>query len=164
VFRFFSGVGVPYGNALSLPFEKSFFGGGTNDLRGFQINSVGPGSYIAPPELKYERSGDVKLEVNGEYRFTISGMLKGALFTDLGNVWLLKKDDDFQNGHFRFKDFYNELYWDAGFGVRFDIDILIVRLDLGLPLYNPGNDNDKWSVRQTKLSSVILNFGIGYPF
>jgi len=114
--------------------------------------------------MKYERSGDIKLEANAEYRFTISGMLKGALFTDVGNVWLLKKDNDFQNGHFRLKEFQNELYWDAGFGIRFDIDILIVRLDLGLPLYNPGNDDDKWSVKQTKLSSIIWNFGIGYPF
>jgi outer membrane protein assembly factor BamA len=164
VFRLFAGTGVPYGNALSLPFEKSFYGGGTNDLRGFQINSVGPGGYVAPQKMKYERSGDIKLEVNGEYRFTISGMLKGALFTDIGNVWLLKEDKEFQNGNFRFKTFYNELYWNAGFGVRFDIDILLIRLDLGLPLYNPGNEDDKWSINHTKFSSIVMNFGIGYPF
>ena len=164
VLRFFTGVGIPYGNALSLPFEKSFYGGGTNDLRGFQINSVGPGGYVAPLAMKYERSGDIKLEVNGEYRFTMTGLLKGALFTDLGNVWLLKKDADFKNGHFDFKNFYNELYWDAGFGIRFDIDILLIRLDLGLPLYNPGNEDDKWSINHTKISSIVLNFGIGYPF
>jgi outer membrane protein assembly factor BamA len=164
VYRFFAGMGAPFGNALSLPFEKSFYGGGTNDLRGFQINSVGPGSYIAPPEMKYERNGDIKLEANVEFRFTMSGMLKGALFTDVGNVWLLKKDDDFRNGHFRHKDFYKELYWDAGFGIRFDIDILVVRLDLGLPLYNPGSEGDKWSVKRTKFSSIVFNFGIGYPF
>ena len=164
VARFFAGMGTPYGNALSLPFEKSFYGGGTNDLRGFQINSVGPGGYVAPPEMKYERSGDIKLEANGEYRFTMSGMLKGALFTDVGNVWLLKEDQDFQNGHFRFEDFYKQLYWDAGFGIRFDIDILLVRLDLGLPLYNPGHRTDRWVVKNTKFSSIVWNFGIGYPF
>ena len=165
VLRFFAGTGMPYGNALSLPFEKSFYGGGTNDLRGFSINTVGPGGYVAPPELrKYERSGDIKLEANAEYRFTMTGMLKGALFTDAGNVWLLKKDDDFKNGHFKMKDFYRELYWNAGFGVRFDIDLLLVRLDLGLPLYNPGNEGDKWSINHTRFSSIVLNFGLGYPF
>jgi len=164
VFRFFSGLGAPLGNALSLPFEKSFYGGGTNDLRGFQIHSVGPGGYVAPPEMKHERSGDVKLEANAEYRFTMSGMLKGALFTDIGNVWLLKEDKDFVNGHFRLQDIYNELYWNTGFGIRFDIDILLIRLDLGLPLYNPGNADEKWVVNKTKFSSIILNFGIGYPF
>jgi len=164
VFRFFAGTGVPYGNAISLPFEKSFYGGGTNDLRGFQINSVGPGGYIAPSGIKYERSGDIKLEANLEHRFTITGMLKGALFTDVGNVWLLKNDDDFQNGNFEFKKFYNELYWNTGFGIRFDIDILLIRLDLGLPLYNPGNEDDKWSINHTKFSSIVWNFGIGYPF
>ena len=164
VFRFFAGMGAPYGNALSLPFEKSFYGGGTNDLRGFQINSVGPGGYVVPKNMKYERSGDIKLEVNAEYRFTVSGMLKGALFTDAGNVWLLKQGNDFPNGHFKFKKFYKELYWNAGLGIRFDIDILLVRLDLGLPLFNPGNNGDKWSINHTKFSSIILNFGLGYPF
>jgi len=164
VLRFFSGMGAPLGNALSLPFEKSFYGGGTNDLRGFQIHSVGPGGYITPPKMKHEKSGDIKLEANAEYRFTISGMLKGALFTDVGNVWLLNEDKDFINGHFRFRDFTKELYWNTGFGIRFDIDILLVRLDLGLPLYNPGKEEEKWIVKKTKLSSIVLNFGIGYPF
>ncbi|MCL2511324.1 MAG: BamA/TamA family outer membrane protein [Bacteroidales bacterium] len=164
VFRFFGGMGSPYGNALSLPFEKSFYGGGTNDLRGFQINMVGPGGYVAPPGMRYERSGDIKLEVNGEYRFTMSGMLKGALFTDLGNVWLLKNDDNFKDGHFQLADFYRQLYWNAGFGIRFDVDILLVRLDLGLPLYNPGYEDDKWRVKHTKFSSIVFNFGLGYPF
>jgi outer membrane protein assembly factor BamA len=125
---------------------------------------VGPGGYVAPEKMKYERSGDIKLEANAEYRFTMSGMLKGALFTDLGNVWLLQQGNDFPNGHFTLKNFYKELYWDAGFGIRFDIDILLIRLDLGLPLYSPGNENDKWSVNHTKFSSIIMNFGIGYPF
>jgi outer membrane protein assembly factor BamA len=162
--RFLAGIGIPYGNALSLPFEKSFYGGGTNDLRGFQINSVGPGGSLQSPDTKHERSGDIKIELNAECRFGISGIIKGALFTDIGNVWLLRKDNNFYNSDFHLSRFYKELYWDVGFGIRFDIDIILVRLDLGVPLYNPGEENDKWCIKKTKFSSIVWNFGLGYPF
>ncbi|MDR0364428.1 MAG: BamA/TamA family outer membrane protein [Bacteroidales bacterium] len=163
-FRAWGGIGVPYGNNMSLPFEKGFYGGGPNDLRGFPINIVGPGAYISQSGNKYERSGDIKLEVNGEYRFNISGMFKGAFFMDAGNIWLLRDDKDFTNGSFKLSKFYKELYWNTGLGLRLDIDFFVIRLDFGLPIYNPGYNGDKWIVRHLHLRDIVLNFGIGYPF
>lgn len=164
VFRAWGGVGVPYGNNLSLPFEKGFYGGGPNDLRGFPINVVGPGSYVTKSDIRYERSGDIKLELNGEYRFNFSGIFKGALFMDIGNIWLLRDDKDFPGGAFKFSKFYKELYWNTGLGVRLDIDFFVIRLDFGLPLYNPGYDGNKWIISHLHLRDLVLNFGIGYPF
>lgn len=163
-FRFWGGVGVPYGNNMSLPFEKGFYGGGPNDLRGFPINVVGPGGFVSQEDYRYERSGDIKLEANAEYRFNISGMFKGAIFTDVGNIWLLRDDKDFVDGSFKFSKFYKELYWNTGLGLRLDIDFFVIRLDFGLPLYNPGYNGDKWIIRHLQLRDLVLNFGIGYPF
>lgn len=164
VFRFWGGIGVPYGNAISLPFEKGFYGGGPNDLRGFPINLVGPGSFVSLDGLKYERSGDIKLEVNGEYRFNVYGILKGAIFMDAGNVWLLREDKGFKNGTFKINKFYKELYWNTGLGLRLDIDFFVIRLDLGVPIYNPGYNGEKWRMKNMQFKELVLNIGIGYPF
>lgn len=163
VFRAFGGIGVPYGNAISLPFEKSFYSGGANDLRGWAINMVGPGGYV--DNSKYERSGDIKLEANSEFRFTMSGFLKGAVFTDIGNVWLLHEEKDIPQGNFTFKDFYKQLYWDAGFGIRLDFSFFLIRADLAIPLYNPGTSlSTKWVIKKLHFNDLVLSFGIGYPF
>lgn len=162
-YRGFVGVGVPYGNALSMPFEKSFYGGGANDLRGWEINKVGPGGFS--DNSSYERSGDIKIEANAEFRFGLISFLKGAVFTDLGNVWLLRNDSDFPNGNFTIKDFYKQLYWDAGFGLRLDFSFFLIRVDAAIPLYNPGSTHStKWVVNKMKFNDIILSFGIGYPF
>ncbi|MDD4848432.1 MAG: BamA/TamA family outer membrane protein [Bacteroidales bacterium] len=162
-YRAYFGIGVPYGNAVSLPFEKSFYGGGANDLRGWAINVVGPGGYV--DNNHYERSGDIKLEANAEFRFGMLSFIKGAIFTDIGNVWLLHQENSFPNGQFKFSDFYRQLYWDAGFGLRLDFSFFIIRVDAAVPLYSPGSIYDtKWVVSKMNLSDVVLSFGIGYPF
>lgn len=162
-YRTYLGIGVPYGNAISLPFEKSFYAGGANDLRGWGINIVGPGGYIN--ESRYESSGDIKLEANAEYRFGIASFVKGALFTDAGNVWLLREDKSFPEGHFDFSKFYQQIYWDAGFGLRLDFSFFIIRVDAAIPIYSPGSTySTNWVVNKLNFTDIVLNFGIGYPF
>jgi len=166
VYRAALGVGVPFGNSNSLPFEKGFFTGGANGLRGWPVRSLGPGSYASGDSASFENIGDVWLEANIEYRFPLYSFLQGALFTDAGNIWLLKPNSDFTGGEFKFNSFYKTIAWDAGFGFRFDFSIFIFRIDGGLPLYNPGEAADnRWvRFRKFQLRDVNWNFGIGYPF
>ncbi|MFA5419063.1 MAG: BamA/TamA family outer membrane protein, partial [Bacteroidales bacterium] len=118
VFRFLAGAGVPYKNSVELPYEKGFYAGGANDMRGWQFKSLGPGGYSESTD--YERVGDIQLEGNVEYRFPIYSFFKGALFADIGNVWTYRNSTTFPGGQFEFNTFYKELAVDAGFGFRFD--------------------------------------------
>ncbi len=166
VYRAALGIGVPYGNSSSLPFEKGFFAGGSNGLRGWPVRSLGPGSYIANDSVSYENIGDIWIEANLEYRFPIYSFVNGALFTDAGNVWLLKKNEDFPDGEFSFNHFLPSLAFDAGFGFRFDFSFFIFRIDGGVPLYDPGKiSDDRWiSLRKFQIKNINWNFGIGFPF
>lgn len=170
VFRTMAHFAIAYGNSATVPYVKQFFAGGPNGLRGFRARSVGPGSYVsdASSNLLIDQVGDVKLEANLEYRFTFAGMFKGAFFADAGNVWLLKDDPQRPGGQFESTDFLNELAMDAGFGLRIDPQVIVVRLDLAFPLHRPDLPaGDRWvfndlNARWTK--NLILNIAIGYPF
>ncbi len=157
------GIGVPYANSNSLPFEKGFYGGGANGMRGWELKTLGPGIYQAAGANKYEVMGDIKLEANVEYRFPIYSALKGALFTDIGNIWLLHSSDVYPGGEFRFDDFYKEFAIDAGLGFRFDFEFFVIRVDGALPIKDPGAE-DQWVYKKARISDVMWNFGIGYPF
>ncbi|MFH1120286.1 MAG: BamA/TamA family outer membrane protein [Bacteroidota bacterium] len=166
VYRAAFGIGVPYGNSGSLPFEKGFFAGGANGLRGWPVRSLGPGGYITTDSVSYENIGDIWIEANLEYRFPIYSFVKGTLFTDVGNVWLLKKNDDFKEGEFRFDRFLETMAFDGGFGFRFDFSFFIFRIDGGIPLYDPGkNNDDRWlNFSKFQIKNINWNFGIGFPF
>jgi outer membrane protein assembly factor BamA len=167
------GVGIPYGNSVQLPFIKQFFIGGNNSLRGFRSRSVGPGTYRFPDSLNFlpDETGDLKLELNTEFRFRLTGPLYGALFIDAGNIWLMN-DSTYTHkpgGEFTSK-FLNQLAVDAGVGFRFDITLFVIRLDIAFPLRKPWEQNP-WVVDQIKLfhkpwrrENIIYNLGIGYPF
>jgi outer membrane protein assembly factor BamA len=167
------GVGIPYGNSVQLPFIKQFFIGGNNSLRGFRSRSVGPGIYRFPDSLNFlpDETGDLKLELNTEFRFRLTGPLYGALFIDAGNIWLMN-DSTYTHkpgGEFTSK-FLNQLAVDAGVGFRFDITLFVIRLDIAFPLRKPWEQNP-WVVDQIKLfhkpwrrENIIYNLGIGYPF
>jgi len=167
------GVGIPYGNSVQLPFIKQFFIGGNNSLRGFRSRSVGPGTYRFPDSLNFlpDETGDIKLELNTEFRFRLTGPLYGALFLDAGNIWLMN-DSTFTHkpgGKFTSK-FLNQLAVDAGVGFRFDITLFVIRLDIAFPLRRPWEQNP-WVINQIKLfnkpwrrENIIYNLGIGYPF
>ena len=173
--RVIVGAGYAYGNSNEMPFIKQFFIGGTNSLRAFRARSIGPGSFdVASTNTNTflpDQSGDFKLEFNTEYRAKIYGLLKGALFLDAGNIWLLKENTD-KPGAKLSKKFLNELAVGAGAGLRFDFSFLILRTDFAFPIrksYLP--DGNRWVVDQINFGSgawrkenLIFNLAIGYPF
>lgn len=166
VYRFAFGIGVPYGNSTVLPFEKGFFAGGANGLRGWPLRSVGPGEYRSLGGLNFERVGDIWLELNTEYRFPIYSFLEGALYADAGNIWLLNENEDFPGGKFTTSRLLKSMALDAGLGIRFDFNFFIFRIDGGFPLYDPGKpENRRWAgASKVQLRDINWNFGIGYPF
>ncbi len=163
VFRSMLGVGYPYGNSEDLPFEKGFFAGGANGMRGWGIRSLGPGSSKDEDNVG-ERIGDLRAEFNLEYRFPVYRILKGALFIDAGNIWRIT-NDVIPGSAFKMNNFFNELAMDAGLGFRFDFRFFVFRVDAALRLRDPANEiNDRWVVEYAKFKKVVWNFGIGYPF
>lgn len=166
VYRFAFGIGVPYGNSIALPFEKGFFAGGANGMRGWPIRSLGPGEYNSDNSSSFERVGDLWLETNIEYRFPMYSFVDGGLFADIGNVWLLKQNEDFPLGNITASRFLKSLAFDVGMGLRFDFSIFIFRIDGGLPMYDPGDDiGSRWfRPGKFQLKDINWNFGIGYPF
>ncbi|MCQ2314215.1 MAG: BamA/TamA family outer membrane protein [Bacteroidales bacterium] len=165
VVRLMAGIGLPYGNSYDMPFEKAFSAGGANGMRGWVFRSLGPGAFRNTEKINIERIGDVQLEANIEYRFPIYNFIKGALFADAGNIWLLKSNETFKDGEFHFNKFYKQLGIDGGLGLRFDASLFILRLDFALPLCDPEKEgSDKWRFSKLQFSDFVMNIGIGYPF
>ena len=163
VMRQFIGLGLPYGNSRDLPFERSFYGGGANGLRGWIYRTVGPGGYVSSNN-DIEKTGDLQLEFNAEYRFPIYNIFNGALFMDAGNVWAYHPNESMPNSEFRFNSFYNQLAMDAGFGVRIDVSFLILRLDFAYAMRNPYQDETGSYWRFGKGNNLRMQVGLGYPF
>lgn len=210
-FRTFIGVGLPYGNSTylaeqkkydgrdtsfyfeagSIPYIKQFFAGGPNSMRGWSYRRLGPGGFnthdVDPNYL--DQTADLKFEFNAEYRFNIYKSFKGALFTDIGNIWLIKDDPNKKLGNFDVKRFMKELAWDVGVGLRMDLNFFVVRLDLGYAIYDPAFPaGDRWTFNKINNSDYVIkkdprssdlplgyykfsvkdflgiNFAIGYPF
>ena len=165
--RFMYGQGVAYGNSIDLPFEKSFYAGGTNGMRGWKFRSLGPGEFS--PEFDYdydmEHIGDLQLESNIEYRFPLYSFIKGAIFSDMGNIWTLSNNASFPGGQFKFDKFYRQIALDAGLGIRLDFSFFLIRLDMAAPLCDPAYDEaHRWRISKLQWKDVVWNFGIGYPF
>ena len=196
-YRINAGVAVPYGSDnATLPYEKFFFAGGSNSIRSYRPRRLGPGVYTPPKpgrnddtnlgwgedEIVYnaiEQPGEVLLEGSVEFRHNIFGFLNGAVFLDFGNTWRLEESEATPGGEFLIDEFYKQIALGGGYGFRFDFSFLILRLDMGVKLYNPmavtrnsdGSYNysegwtfDKFEGFPFKRDLVILNIGIGYPF
>jgi len=166
VMRQFIGIGIPYGNSKDLPFERSFYGGGANGLRGWLYRTVGPGGYV-PGSNSIEKTGDLQLEFNAEYRFPIHNIFKGALFIDAGNIWTYRPNASMPNSEFRFNKFYKQIAIDAGFGLRLDVSFLLFRIDLAYAMRNPYLDPETgsyWRFGNKKYNNLRIQAGIGYPF
>ena len=161
VFRFLSGVGIPYGNSDVLPFEKGFYLGGANGMRAWIYRGLGPGGFT-DPGTNIDKMGDIVLEGNIEYRFPIYQFLKGSIFYDAGNVWLLNEHTKLPEGDFNISTFYKQIAMDAGIGFRFDFSFFIARIDFALRLRDPSKpEGEKWVGDR---GIWFWNFGIGYPF
>jgi outer membrane protein insertion porin family len=171
--RIVVGVGIPYGNSTQIPYVKQFFVGGNNSLRGFRSRSVGPGTYaiFANENIIPDQTGDIKLEANTEFRPHISGPLYGAVFLDAGNIWLYNDSSYTHKPGSQFSSkFLSELAIDAGVGIRLDITIFVIRLDVAIPLRKPWLQNP-WVINQINMGeqlwrrdNIIYNLAIGYPF
>lgn len=164
VFRTLVGAGIPYGNSLSMPYEKSFYGGGPTTMRAWQLRRLGPGSYDSDNTM-LERVGDLQLVINLEERFPIAGIFEGALFTDIGNVWLLNPSDQYPGGELKWNELHKEIAVGVGLGLRVNVSIATLRLDFALPLYDPGYIQvNRWRPPHWTFSQLVTNFGINYPF
>lgn len=184
--RFMLGGGMPYGNSkTSLPYDYSFFGGGANDNRGWRARALGPGTYkyYLDSNRTATQIGDIRLGVSVEYRFSLGGIFKAAVFSDAGNVWTWNEDVNRPGAQFS-ANWYKQIAVSAGAGLRIDLDFFIVRVDLGIPLSNPSLPEGSQWIFQSRdafnqellntpgldLSTVpkpftpVFHFGIGYPF
>ncbi len=182
--RFFGGIGIPYGNSSTLPYIKQYFTGGPYSIRGWRIRTLGPGGYVNLEEdtslgrFFVDRTGDIKLELNAEYRFDIVQLfygvvkMKGAIFGDAGNIWLARKTPDFPDGEFRFSKLGKTIAISTGAGLRFDLaSFFIFRLDAAFPIKKPYGSNDGWVTQSINFGdkvwrkkNLVFNFAIGYPF
>ena len=166
VTRQFVGIGLPYGNSKDLPFERSFYGGGANGLRGWLYRTVGPGGYV-PVTDDIEKTGDLQLEFNAEYRFPIYNIFNGAVFIDMGNVWTYRPNESMPNSEFKFNTFYKQMALDAGFGIRLDVSFLLLRFDIAYAMRNPYPDPETgryWRFGNGDFNNIRFQAGIGYPF
>ena len=159
--RYFGGIAIPFGNSNNIPFSESFFGGGSNDNRAWEVYKLGPGSSGAKNEFN---EANLKLALNLEYRFKMFGNFNGAIFTDIGNIWNVFDDTEEESRSFNgFKDL-NELAIGSGIGVRYDSGLFIFRLDMGLKTYNPALiKKDRW-FNDFSLKKAVFNIGLNYPF
>lgn len=165
--RLYAGVAYAYGNSEAVPFDRLFYAGGSNSMRGWAPRTLGPGASPAPTNVVYPTQlGDMKLEANVEFRFPIWGMFHGATFLDLGNIWYIGRDGvNYPEGSvFHFNSFYKQLAFNTGVGIRLDIKFAILRLDWGIQLHNPNNPVGQRWIHNFKWRNTSLNFGVGYPF
>ena len=159
-----TGLGIPTSNASTLPVERSFYLGGTNSMRAWNLRSLGPGSYHGTLS-NFESSGDIKWECNVELRTPLFKNFHTALFADIGNIWNLRKNADMPNGEFDWNRFYKELAIDGGIGLRWDISFVVLRVDMATALYTPYlNEGERWRNHPVEWRELSFRFGIGYPF
>lgn len=162
------GIAYPYGNSQVLPFEKRFFSGGANSVRGWSVRTLGPGSYSNKNGgIDFmNQSGDIKLDLGAEYRSNLFGKLEGALFTDMGNIWTIRNYEGQPGGQFKLSTFYKQIAGSVGAGLRFDFSFFLLRLDLGMKVYDPSLEGEeRWRIRHIdNRDDFAIHLAIGYPF
>lgn len=167
VSRILVGAEHAYGNSSQVPYSEQFYIGGANSIRAFTVRSIGPGSYKAPSSLKdgyFDQTGTFKLELNSEYRFPLVSVIHGALFVDAGNIWLLKNDPLRPGGTLEAKSFLRDIALGTGFGIRFDIGMMVLRADVGYGLHVPYKEADSHYFNVPFKKAFALHIAIGYPF
>ncbi len=166
--RLLLGMAHAYGNSTELPYREQFYVGGSNSVRAFPVRSIGPGSYHSNDTTGnsyFDQTGTFKFEANVEYRFPILGYFHGAVFLDAGNIWLLEDDESRPGGKLKMKNFFDELALGTGFGLRFDMSMLVVRADLGIGIHAPYKTEKSgyYNIPSFK-DGLTFHLAIGYPF
>ena len=169
VFHFGFGIAYPYGNSTILPFEKRYFSGGANSVRGWSVRSLGPGKFIGTDgRIDFiNQTGDMKLDLNLEYRANLFWKFGGALFIDAGNIWTLREYEDQPGGQFKMSEFWQQLAVSYGLGIRLNFDFFVVRFDMGMKAVNPAYENEKdhFPIVHPRLSrDFAFHFAVGLPF
>ncbi len=162
------GLAAPYGNSLILPFEKRYYSGGANSVRGWSVRTLGPGAYQSIPGKTtfYEQSADIKLDLSMEYRSHLFWKLELAAYIDAGNIWTIRDYEGQEGGQFKFDSFYKQIAMSYGLGLRFDFDFFLLRIDTGMKAYDPAQrGDDRWAVLRPNLTNNFAwHFAVGYPF
>lgn len=166
-FRGTLGVATPYGNSRMIPFEKRFYAGGANGVRGWGVRTLGPGRYETRNSVTsfINQCGDINLVLSAEYRCKLFWVLEGALFADAGNIWTIRDYENQPGGVFSFKNFYKEIAGSYGVGLRMDFTYFLLRLDLGMKAHNPAMNQEPWPLLHPRFSrDATFHFAVGYPF
>lgn len=161
------GIVVPYGNSSMVPFEKRFYAGGANSVRGWSVRSLGPGAYDARNSVIdfINQCGDISMEFSAEYRAKLFWVIEGALFVDAGNIWTIRNYETQPGGVFRFNKFYKQIALSYGAGLRFDFTYFLLRFDLGMKAHNPAMNSQPWPIVHPKWGrDHAFHLAIGYPF
>lgn len=166
--RFMAGAVYAYGNSTVTPYNEQFYIGGANSIRAFTVRSIGPGSFRPKPDNEYayiDQTGDLKFEANIEYRFRIFGNLHGATFLDAGNIWLIKEDENRPGGQFKLSSLGKDIALGTGVGLRYDLSVIVLRLDVGIALHAPYDTGKKgyYNIPNFK-DGMGWHLAIGYPF
>lgn len=163
------GIAYPYGNSRVLPFEKRYFSGGANSVRGWGVRELGPGKFRGTDgRIDFiNQTGDLKLDLNAEYRTSLFWKFQGAAFVDAGNIWTLRNYEEQPGGQFKINEFYKQIAVAYGLGLRLNFDYFILRFDMGMKAVNPAylTQNEHWAIIHPKLSRDFnFHFAVGYPF
>ncbi|MCM1005117.1 MAG: outer membrane protein assembly factor [Prevotella sp.] len=161
------GAAFPYGNSRILPFEKRFYGGGANGVRGWDVRTLGPGCYDASNSVSsfINQCGDILLTLSAEYRAKLFWFIEGALFVDAGNIWTIHAYDNQEGGMFHFNTFYKQLAASYGVGIRLNFNYFLIRVDMGMKAHNPAKKQEPWPLIHPKWGrDSSFHFSIGYPF
>ena len=161
------GIAVPYGNSTVLPFEKRFYSGGANSVRGWGVRTLGPGSFDgkkAQNSFIYQ-CGDIRLDLNLEYRCKLFWVLELGAFIDCGNVWTIKEYENQPGGAFKIGKFFEQLALSYGLGLRMDFTYFLLRFDVGMKAHNPASGQERWPLISPSLKrDAEIHFSVGYPF
>lgn len=166
-FHGFLGIGYPYGNSTIMPFEKRFYGGGANGVRGWSVRTLGPGAFPGTNSVSdfLEQCGDIQFKMSAEYRAKLFWVVELGAFIDIGNIWTIKNYENQPYGLFRFGSFYKQLAAAYGLGVRLDFNYFLLRFDLGMKAHNPARGEDPWPLIHPRWHrDSAFHFSIGYPF
>ncbi|MDE5988014.1 MAG: BamA/TamA family outer membrane protein [Duncaniella sp.] len=162
-----AGIGIPYGNSTVLPFEKRFYAGGANGVRGWGVRTLGPGCYNSRNSVSnfINQCGDIRLDLSLEYRAKLFWVIEGGVFADAGNIWTIKNYENQPGGIFHFDTFWKQIAAAYGLGLRFDFTYFLLRLDLGLKAHNPAAGQERWPIIHPDWHrDATFHFAVGYPF
>ena len=165
-FHIGGGIAIPYGNARVVPFEKRYFSGGANSVRGWSVRDLGPGSFPGDGNF-LNQSGDIKLDASIEYRTRLFWKFRGAVFVDAGNIWTLRDYEDQPGGKFEFNKFYKQIAVAYGLGLRLDLDFFVLRFDGGMKAINPVYESgrERYPIIHPDFGrDFAFHFAVGYPF